>query len=102
MGLTDSRFVESLEIHRPAGGSILLWANYHSGAPGHRFIQGDGLQHPQATVAVKFLLYLLLPVDGDGDGRVDGHWCLGGVDMESEGRKVSDEGEFLVTALIEC
>ena len=80
----------------------MFWADYHSETPGHRFIQGDGLQHPHATVVVKFLLDMLLPVDGDGDGCVGGHRCTGRVDMESEGRKVSAEGEFLVAALVEC
>ena len=79
----------------------MFWEDYHSGTLGHRFIQGDRLQHRQATVVVKFLLDLLLPVDGYGDGCVGGHRSLVWVNMESERRQTSDEWELLVTALVE-
>ena len=79
----------------------MFGADYHPGAPGHRFIQGDRFQDTQSAVPVQLLLDLLLPVDGYGDGCVGGHRSLVWVNMESERRQTSDEGELLVTALVE-
>ena len=70
VGLPGGVLVEGLEVYGPPERPVLLGADHHSVAPSDGRAQGDLFQHAETDVPVQPCLYLLLPVNGYGDGGV--------------------------------
>ena len=101
MSLTRSMFVQGSVIDNSPRTPIQLWSDDHSAAPCHWVIDRDLLEDTKADVAVKALLDLFLPVEGDLTGSVHCHRCGLLIHKDAEWGRVFHQVERLVFTTIE-
>ena len=71
-----------LEVDVPARGSVFHAAYHHTVTPSIRGPSGDLLQNSKVDVTIQLSFNFVLPVDGDGDGRVV--WFGDGIGVDAQ------------------
>ena len=101
VGLPGTVGVDRLEVHHSPGAAITLGGDEHPGAPEHRGVDRDTLNHPQAYVTIKTSLDLFSPVNWDSCRGVDGDRSGSLIYKQTERGTVIHEGEWLLLAVVE-
>ena len=102
VGLSGCVLVQVPEVHRAAGGAVMLGNDHNAVLPPSGSVDGDPLEHAQPAVPVQALFNSQLPVEGDLGWNMHCYRLDSRVKVELEGRTALHEGELLLFTAVEC
>lgn len=102
MCLARSHLVEGLEVHRAAGGTIMLCCNYHATSPCVWGIDRQGFNDTQGNITVNASLHVMEPMGRYLAGCGYSFGCGLVLNKEAKWWRVPHQRHFLLLAAVEC